>query len=37
MKAVYITPETEIIRFEAEDVICTSDPVTNTDTDTKIL
>ena len=26
MKEIYVTPETEIIVFDAEDVITTSDP-----------
>lgn len=36
MEKNYTTPELEIIRFEAEDIITTS-PVTNGETDTDIL
>ena len=37
MKEQYITPETEVIRFEAEDVITTSGINIGTDNDTDIL
>ncbi len=37
MENKYTSPELEIIRFEAEDVIGASDPLINEETDTKIL
>ncbi|GEM_PF-3373896 len=37
METRYISPELEIIVFETEDVITTSDPTKNNDTDTEIL